>query len=66
MQYISLAIGPFNCPVQGQELQWCQTCPATCSHPHCTQGSCTFGCGCPDGQVVNTAINKCVNPEHCH
>ena len=57
---------PLACPVEGQVYQDCKTCPVTCSEPDvsCPQ-QCVAGCGCPEEQVIDEALNKCVNTTEC-
>ena len=55
-----------GCSVEGQVQQTCRTCPATCSNPALIcRAVCEFGCGCPSGQLIDTSINKCVDPQDC-
>ena len=55
-----------GCSVEGQVQQTCRTCPATCSNPGLIcRAVCEFGCGCPPGQLIDTTINKCVDPKEC-
>ena len=61
--YIILAI---VCPIKGQVFQQCRVCPATCGNPNpiCTL-ECRPGCGCPPGQVIDEANNRCVPRDQC-
>ena len=46
--------------------QDCKTCPVTCSEPDIScPHQCVAGCGCPEGQVIDEALNKCVNTTEC-
>ena len=62
---VSLA-SVLQCPIQGQVVQGCKTCPATCTNPGlvCTQ-QCQKGCGCPPGQLIDETNNRCVQPSQC-
>ena len=60
---ISCLVG---CSVEGTVGQFCRTCPATCSNPGLLcRAICEPGCGCPFGQLIDTTINKCVDPIQC-
>ena len=55
-----------SCPVEGQVYKDCKGCPSTCDNPIVPcQPACVPGCGCPDGQVIDTEANKCVHPSQC-
>ena len=57
--------GP-TCPVQGQVFQRCKSCPITCTSRNilCRE-ICQPGCGCPAGQIIDEANNRCVPRNQC-
>ncbi|XP_021119677.1 mucin-6 isoform X6 [Heterocephalus glaber] len=60
------ALGP--CPASQEYRECGEACTETCSHPqHSCPGSCTFGCFCPEGTVLNdlSTNRTCVPLSQC-
>lgn len=62
---------PIECPVEGQKRIRCipDNCTQTCDNKNesiqCPMDCNVFGCQCPQGTVVNTLTNQCVQPDNC-
>jgi hypothetical protein len=58
--------GGRSCPIEGQVIQSCPACPATCDEPNLEcRRLCRQGCGCPPGEVIDETNNRCVLPSQC-
>ena len=54
-----------DCTIEGQVYQQSRTCPRTCSNPNVYCNGNVTGCGCPQGQLIDEDINRCVHPNDC-
>ena len=54
-----------DCTIDGQVYQQSRTCPRTCSNPDVYCDGNVPGCGCPQGQLIDEDINRCVYPNDC-
>ena len=70
--YTTLLISLFfiACPIDGQIRKRYPTysCDRYCDDPEdkvCDLISREYGCECPDGMIINKAMNKCVYPRDC-